>query len=226
MGETFVPKTWKNYRAGGTDISAEELIDLEVRVTDYADEVAKVPGPAGPQGPQGPPGNDGADGGGSTESRILVSYHAADETTTATDYVPGTTPDILTFTLARGSVVKVYVTLNAWCPTTGSCFIALYVDDELAVNERGETVEGEGGGASETPAGRILFLPDTAHGTKIAIGSGFSMPRRELGAGLDFWLEAGEHTFELRYKTNFAGPAHYSKRRLIAMIATPEEVVT
>lgn len=193
----FVPKGWANCRIGGTDVSANALVDLEQRLSAYTDYVFGLPGVPGTQ---------------------YVSENLEEEVLEDTGgTVSAATPDKVTFQLAQPRLVRINAQLNIWNPSPelGSRIDAfLYVNDALQVNERGNPVQGQMQAAAEV--GAVLREDQPTIGT-IIIESVLVAPFVDMATGLNLWLPTGTHTIELKYSCGI-GDGHISQRLLVAEI--------
>ena len=179
-------------------------------------------GPAGPEGPAGPKGADGAAGAAGAQAPAgsvakYVNYVAAAEA------MPGegafavlATPDRLTFTLAADSLVHLFFGAMVSGPTATTPALRLFIDGAAAKKENNSEIVGE---HTATEYGKVTLVSTTASGGTVltdsggAGGTGETLP---YGGGSTFFLKAGEHTVEVRYKGNTNNKA--KERRMIAVV--------
>lgn len=144
-------------------------------------------------------------------SAVLTSFvqHDADEhvNSAINEWTPAPTPDIVAITLTEFKAVQVYAKAQVRSPEGDWCQCALFMDGVM----QGGAAGGSASQFQQLTAGR------SAAGVYGMEQNGTASPSNAppLGGGITFPLDAGEHTFELRYYGNSC----HMQKRLLSVVA-------
>lgn len=151
-------------------------------------------------------------GGGGGGGAVLTSFvhNATEEHVNSShgQWTPAPTPDIAAITLEEFKAVAVYAKAQVKSPPGDWCQCALFVD--------GAIVGGEAGGSASQYQQVVLGRTGTGiYGMENA-GAATAGDTASLGGGVAFPLDAGDHTFELRY---YGNPCYMQNRTLSVVAA-------